>query len=60
MQRRHRNKLCLEVGQGLAKADEILRVRRDCEVKVAAKLGPAIQHARLAAHEEGADAVLLD
>lgn len=39
---------------------KIFRVREDREICVAAKLGRAVEHAGLAAHEQGADLVPAD
>ena len=47
----------LQVRQRLPQPREIGRVGEDGEVRVAAKLGRAVEHARLSAHEQGADAV---
>ena len=47
----------LQFGQRLSQPREVGGVGEDGEVRVAAKLGRAVKHARLSAHEQGADAV---
>jgi hypothetical protein len=49
-----------EIRQSLPQTRKIMWFRQDCEIYIAAKLGCAVQYARLAAHKEGADLVLLD
>ena len=49
----------LQIRQGAAGAGEIASVGEDDEVGVSAKLRRAVEHARLSAHEEGADPVRL-
>ena len=46
-----------QFGERPAQAREVRGVGEDGEVGVAAKLGRAVEHARLSAHEQGADAV---
>ncbi|MFZ4643766.1 MAG: hypothetical protein ACOYMU_10505 [Phycisphaerales bacterium] len=48
-----------QVGERLAQSRKIGRVSHDGEIGVAAKLGRAVEYARLPAHEQRADAVLL-
>jgi hypothetical protein len=48
----------VQFGQGLCQPFQVQVVRKDREVGVAAKLGRAVEHARLAAHEECADPLL--
>ncbi len=47
----------LQSNHGLPQAREIRSVGRNGEVRVAAKFGRAVKHARLPAHEQDADAV---
>ena len=47
----------LQFCERLAQAREIGGVSKDGEIRVAAKLGRAVEHARLSAHEQGADAM---
>ena len=44
-------------GKGPAQPRKIGGIGENGEIRVAAKLGRAVKHARLAAHEQGADAV---
>ena len=54
--RGNRDAVCSQIAQGRQQAGEILRVGKQREVCVPAKLGCAVQHAGLAAHEQAADA----
>jgi hypothetical protein len=47
----------LRIRKRFAQTREVRGVGEDGEVRVAAKLGRAVKHARLSAHEQGADAV---
>src|ERR1700722_1521194 len=49
--------LGLKFGECLAQSRQVGGVGKDDEIGVAAKLGRAVKHARLSAHEQGADAV---
>ncbi|MFZ9938061.1 MAG: hypothetical protein ACO3JG_13540, partial [Luteolibacter sp.] len=53
----HCNHLGLQFVQRCLKAPQILRFGEDGEVHVAAKFRSAVKHARLAAHEQAADAM---
>src|SRR5665647_2052408 len=55
--RRHSDGFSLQFRQRPPEPREIRRVGEDDEIRVAAKLGRAVKHARLSAHEQGADAV---
>ena len=59
-ERRDRNELGLELGERGAQSREVGGVGENGQVCIAAKLGCAVEHAGLTAHEEGADAVLLN
>jgi hypothetical protein len=52
--------LCLQIREGLMESGKIGVVGEDDEVGIAAKLGTAVEHAGLAPHEQGADAVRAD
>jgi len=43
--------------QCFSETREVRRVSQDGEIRVAAKFGRAVKHARLSAHEQGADAM---
>ena len=56
----NRDNFRLELAHRLAKPRQILRGRQDSEVGIAAKLGCAVEYARLAAHQQRAHAVRAD
>src|SRR2546421_12731150 len=51
------NEFSAQLRQRFAQPDEVGSVSEDGEVRVAAKLGCAVEYARLSAHEQGANAV---
>ena len=53
----HGNGLGAKLCQRLSQPREVGGIGEDGEVRVAAKLGRAVEHARLSAHEQGADAM---
>ena len=56
----NRDNFGLEFVHCFAKPRQILWRRQDCEVRIAAKLGCAVEHARLAANQQRAHAVRAD
>jgi hypothetical protein len=54
--RRNGNGLGAQIGERPPEPREICGIGENGEVGVAAKLGRAVKHARLTAHEQGADA----
>src|SRR5579862_580971 len=54
---RNSDDIGLKFSQCLSQSHEVGRVRKNGEVRVAAKLGCAVKYARLSAHEQGANAV---
>jgi hypothetical protein len=54
---RDRNRFGLEFRQSFSQSREIGNVCDDGEIRIAAKLGRAVEHARLPAHEQCADAL---
>ena len=55
LKRRNGDGVGLKFGQCLAQPHQICGIRQNQEVGIPAKLGCAVEHARLSAHEQGAD-----
>ena len=57
LKRRHRDGFGIKLGQRLSQTRQIGGISVNGEVGIAAKLGRAVKHASLSAHEQGADVV---
>ena len=55
--RRDGDRFGQQIGEGPAQPGDVGGVSQYRKVRVAAKLGRAVKHARLSAHEQGADAM---